>query len=519
MICPWCGAEVAQGQFCENCGSPLYGGGASQVQDGFQGHPSSAEVQPQGFSSASPFGAAPIGQELIASGSMSGVQAYGQDAAYQSEAAAVPMVVPYDVATMGIPVIAPYEPEPYEPAPMEPEPYEPAPYEAVPAMAPYEVATVAPAAIPFEAASAAPAPYEVASSAPVQASLETMPSDGSVSYGEAQAIAPAVAPYEVASQIPEAAPYEGVNSGSMPVAAAPYEVAAPAHAVAPYEVASPAPAVAPYEIAPAAPTPAYEVSGESQLAGLDEAPPQSYARAPYATASSSEAPAPYGVTPADQVLDQSGVLGWGVAPNTAFGLAIAGLVLSLLAVTFVPGIICSIIALVLNGRYNKSGLYNRHKTSTFVMGVIGLVAGIASAVALAYFLLFAKSVVTEIEEQSAVGSSFVQDGTELSNASPEARQAFEGSWLLVSMSDDEEAYSEEDIAALAEKGRTVELNLLENGTAELVLFGATTEGTWVADSESHATCSMEGDSIPLTLEDGTLEMQQGSDVLVFERAS
>lgn len=73
----------------------------------------------------------------------------------------------------------------------------------------------------------------------------------------------------------------------------------------------------------------------------------------------------------------------GVAPSTAFVLAIIGLVLGLLGfslVTIIPGIICCIIGLVLNSKYNKAGQYNPHKTSTTVMSVIGLIAATLSIV-------------------------------------------------------------------------------------------------------------------------------------------
>ena len=76
----------------------------------------------------------------------------------------------------------------------------------------------------------------------------------------------------------------------------------------------------------------------------------------------------------------------GIAPSTAFVLAIVGLVMGLLGfslITIVPAVVCCIIALVLNSKYNKAGQYNPHKTSTTVMSVIGLVA---SALSLAFFV-------------------------------------------------------------------------------------------------------------------------------------
>lgn len=69
------------------------------------------------------------------------------------------------------------------------------------------------------------------------------------------------------------------------------------------------------------------------------------------------------------------------APNAAFVLVIVGLVLSLLFVTFVPGVVCSIVGLVLNAGYNKKGMDNPRKTPTLVIGIIGIVVAVICLIA------------------------------------------------------------------------------------------------------------------------------------------
>ena len=87
------------------------------------------------------------------------------------------------------------------------------------------------------------------------------------------------------------------------------------------------------------------------------------------------------------------------APNAAFVLTIVGLVLSCLFVTFLPGLVCSIIGLVLNAGYNKKGFDNPRKTSTMILGIIGLVIGVLSLVLFIFIGVVTARVVDEIDKQ------------------------------------------------------------------------------------------------------------------------
>jgi len=84
------------------------------------------------------------------------------------------------------------------------------------------------------------------------------------------------------------------------------------------------------------------------------------------------------------------------APNAAFVLVIVGLVLSAMFVTFLPGLICSIIGLVLNAGYNKRGLDNPRKTATLVIGIIAAVLCIVFTV---FVGVITAQVVSEADRQ------------------------------------------------------------------------------------------------------------------------
>ena len=117
--------------------------------------------------------------------------------------------------------------------------------------------------------------------------------------------------------------------------------------------------------------------------------------APLETAAPAGAPVPPTQTGADFQSTDEGA----VAPGTAFALVIVGLVLSVLFVTFIPGLICCIVGLVLNAGYTKKGLVNRRKTSTTVIGVIGIVVAVLCAVAAIVIGVITAQAVNEIDRQ------------------------------------------------------------------------------------------------------------------------
>lgn len=84
--------------------------------------------------------------------------------------------------------------------------------------------------------------------------------------------------------------------------------------------------------------------------------------------------------------------------SSALVLVIVGLALSLLFFTCIPGIVCSIISLVLNAKNDASGLDNPHRTPVRVLGVIGLVVGILMLAGLVSFGIIAKQVIDTVHE-------------------------------------------------------------------------------------------------------------------------
>ena len=100
-----------------------------------------------------------------------------------------------------------------------------------------------------------------------------------------------------------------------------------------------------------------------------------------------------------------------MAPNAAFVLVIVGLILSILGATFLPGLVCSIVGLVLNAGYNKQGLNNPRGTSTKVVGIIGIVVSALVIHSFVFLGIFAAILYNEAEEQ---GIDITTSGTSVS---------------------------------------------------------------------------------------------------------
>lgn len=85
-------------------------------------------------------------------------------------------------------------------------------------------------------------------------------------------------------------------------------------------------------------------------------------------------------------------------PNTAFALAIVGMILCITGVGAFIGFILCIVALVMNAKNNKSLLDNPHKNSVRVMSIIGLVFAVLSLLATIAIGMLAYETYTELEE-------------------------------------------------------------------------------------------------------------------------
>ena len=99
----------------------------------------------------------------------------------------------------------------------------------------------------------------------------------------------------------------------------------------------------------------------------------------------------------------------------------------------------------------------------------------------------------------------------------DAKEAFIGSWKLAGMVSDGEEATAEDIAMLDAFGMSVGLNVNEDGTCALIMFGEPLDGTWEAKSATEATFTIDGSPITATITDGKLQMTDDGYAMTFER--
>ena len=104
-----------------------------------------------------------------------------------------------------------------------------------------------------------------------------------------------------------------------------------------------------------------------------------------------------------------------------------------------------------------------------------------------------------------------------SGSSDDAKKAFTGTWDLVEMSQDGEVTSSDDLETLKSLGLEVYVNLNEDGTAALVLFGEALEGTWEAKSATAGSITLNDQKVDMTLADSKLKFEQEGASLVFEK--
>jgi hypothetical protein len=94
-----------------------------------------------------------------------------------------------------------------------------------------------------------------------------------------------------------------------------------------------------------------------------------------------------------------------------------------------------------------------------------------------------------------------------------------GDWKLVGMEEDGEAYSADDIRLMQNMGMTVTLSVKEDKSFSLNVFGEELPGTWEAKSDSAATFTVDGQSVPVTLADDVLTLEQDGTKMMFERGT
>lgn len=104
-----------------------------------------------------------------------------------------------------------------------------------------------------------------------------------------------------------------------------------------------------------------------------------------------------------------------------------------------------------------------------------------------------------------------------SSSAADPKAEFVGTWDLVSLTSGGETTDAQTLAQMKEMGLDIFINLNEDGTAALVIFGAPVECTWDLDGTTGIKLTSEGQDLPLTYANSQLTMAQEADVMVFEK--
>ena len=256
------------------------------------------------------------------------------------------------------------------------------------------------------------------------------------------------------------------------------------------------------------------------------------------------------------------------ASDTPFGLSIAGLVCALIGL-FPLGFIFAIVALVMNSKQQKSGIYSTKQTPTKVMGIIGLVMSILWTV---LTLVFGVALVAAINDgafddldvttspsgssvtittpsgtsvnlnsDGSVSTSSASSGSS-STAKPSGNSAttssggaaattgnlasgasaaatssnvIVGEWELESGSDQD--LDAGTIDSMREMGFNIVLFVNDDGTFELSLFGESTNGTWSETGTNTYSFTIDGESIMGKYDNSSkrLTWEEDGDQLIF----
>ena len=102
-----------------------------------------------------------------------------------------------------------------------------------------------------------------------------------------------------------------------------------------------------------------------------------------------------------------------------------------------------------------------------------------------------------------------------SGSDPKA--AWVGTWDLTEMEENGEVTGADDLEMLKALGLDVYLELNQDGTGALVLFGEATEFSWEAKSSTEASFTMDGQTAGMKLTDGNLTIEQSGSKLTFQK--
>lgn len=211
--------------------------------------------------------------------------------------------------------------------------------------------------------------------------------------------------------------------------------------------------------------------------------------------------------------------------STPFVLAIIALVTAIMGL-FPISIILAIIALVMNSGQKKRGEFSTKQTPTFVMSLISLILSVIMAliIALVVGVIGVAAVNGEFDDLESAIESAQTSTSSSAAASSSSSLAFTpddlvGSWRLSGLVQDGTSTNAESIAKMQDMGLEVSLNLHEDGTATLVLFGAEMTGTWDAPSSNTVNLSLDGleGICSVDTATGELTLTDGDDKLTFTK--
>ena len=102
------------------------------------------------------------------------------------------------------------------------------------------------------------------------------------------------------------------------------------------------------------------------------------------------------------------------------------------------------------------------------------------------------------------GSAGGDSGATTQQAQTNPADNFVGTWEVSGMVSDGQPYSADDLQAMKDMGMNIILTLNEDGSATIDMFGEILNGSWDCASETDGTLTFEGDSVSITVSDGTL---------------
>ena len=103
------------------------------------------------------------------------------------------------------------------------------------------------------------------------------------------------------------------------------------------------------------------------------------------------------------------------------------------------------------------------------------------------------------------------------NSSAAAKQALVGTWDLVEIVQDGQPASKDELETIKGLGLDIFLNLNEDGTAALVLFGEVQEGTWEVTSSTAGKLVLADHAIEMTIDNSQLKFEQAGTALTFAK--